>query len=246
MKVVLVTGGFDPLHSGHISYFKAAKQLGDTLIVGLNSDKWLARKKGQAFMPWSERAVIIENLTMVNKVISFNDDDDSAIDAIRVVRILYPSCKVIFANGGDRTLDNIREMSESDVIFEFGVGGEEKLNSSSQILKSWTPSKTNRPWGSYRILYDEVGTKVKELIINPCRKLSMQKHKLRSEYWFVVKGSCIVETEHSAMQVHAHDEKVKIPVDTWHRLGNPFDEPCHIIEIQYGANCIEEDIERRS
>ena len=67
MKVVLVTGGFDPLHSGHISYFKEAKKLGDKLVVGLNSDEWLTRKKGKPFMPIQERVEIIRNLKIINK-----------------------------------------------------------------------------------------------------------------------------------------------------------------------------------
>ena len=66
MKIVLVTGGFDPLHSGHIEYFREAKKLGDILVVGLNSDEWLARKKGQAFMPWQERLCILNNLFFIN------------------------------------------------------------------------------------------------------------------------------------------------------------------------------------
>ena len=65
MKVVLVTGGFDPLHSGHISYFKEAKKLGDKLVVGLNSDEWLTRKKGRPFMPFKERLKIIQNLKII-------------------------------------------------------------------------------------------------------------------------------------------------------------------------------------
>ena len=64
MKVILVTGGFDPLHSVHIEYFKEAKKLGDKLIVGVNTDAWLTRKKGRAFMPISERINIIQNLTI--------------------------------------------------------------------------------------------------------------------------------------------------------------------------------------
>ena len=82
MKIVLVTGGFDPLHSGHIEYFKAAKQLGDELHVGLNSDEWLTRKKGRPFMSFSDRAAIINELSVVDKVISFDDSDNSACGAI--------------------------------------------------------------------------------------------------------------------------------------------------------------------
>ena len=73
MKVVLVTGGFDPLHSGHIEYFRAAKKLGDVLVVGINSDEWLTRKKGRPFMPFKERLAIIESLEMVDDVMSFED-----------------------------------------------------------------------------------------------------------------------------------------------------------------------------
>ena len=83
MNVVLVTGGFDPLHSGHIEYFKAAKKLRQmNLIVGVNSDEWLTRKKGRPFMPFEERIAIIKELTCVDKVIGFDDSDDTACHAI--------------------------------------------------------------------------------------------------------------------------------------------------------------------
>jgi D-beta-D-heptose 7-phosphate kinase/D-beta-D-heptose 1-phosphate adenosyltransferase len=76
--IVVVTGGFDPLHSGHIVYFEDAKKLGDKLIVGINSDEWLVNKKGRPFMPLSERSEIIKNLTVVDEVITFDDQDNSA------------------------------------------------------------------------------------------------------------------------------------------------------------------------
>ena len=75
MKYVLVTGGFDPLHSGHLAYFEAAKKLGDQLVVGVNSDAWLTRKKGAPFMPFDERCEIIRNLKMVDRVIDVMNDD---------------------------------------------------------------------------------------------------------------------------------------------------------------------------
>ena len=81
--IVLVTGGFDPLHSGHIAYFRSAKQLGDILVVGINSDAWLNRKKGRAFMPWDERMNIVKNIKDVDFVLEFNDDDGSAKQAIK-------------------------------------------------------------------------------------------------------------------------------------------------------------------
>ena len=78
MKIIVVSGGFDPLHSGHIEYFDSAKKLGDHLIVALNSDEWLINKKGKPFMLFKERKILIENLRMVDEVIDFDDDDIEA------------------------------------------------------------------------------------------------------------------------------------------------------------------------
>jgi cytidyltransferase-like protein len=191
--IVLITGGFDPLHAGHISYINAAKKLGDTLVVGVNSDDWLRRKKGREFMPSSERINIIQNLKAVDHCILFNDTENHAIEAIRNVKLMYPGDHIIFANGGDRTAENIPEMFEPDVEFIFGVGGEDKKNSSSWILQEWKAPKTSRQWGYYRVLHEVPGMKVKELTVNPGKSLSMQKHHLRAEYWIVSEGSAIVK-----------------------------------------------------
>jgi cytidyltransferase-like protein len=244
-RVVLVTGGFDPLHSGHIAYFKAARTLGDMLVVGVNSDSWLERKKGRAFMPSTERITIIQNLKVVDHCILFDDSDGSAREAIRNVKLLYPNSQIIFANGGDRTKDNIPEMTESDVEFAFGVGGENKLNSSSWILEEWKAPKTIRPWGYYRVLHDVSGAKVKELTIDPGKSLSLQRHQHRSEYWLVTEGRCtVIDNELITKRLSRHDT-IKVIPNQWHQLTNPYEEPCRIVELQYGARCSEDDIERR-
>ena len=251
MKIILVTGGFDPLHSGHIEYFKAAKQLGNLLVVGINSDAWLARKKGRAFMPVAERKAIIQNLYQVHKVIEFDDSDGSAIDAIRQVKEMFPRDTVVFANGGDRTKDNIPEMIFEDVEFVFGVGGTNKANSSSWILEEWRTPKTGRAWGYYRVLH-EVGNhvKLKELTVNPKTCLSMQRHQDRAEHWFVAEGTATVYTidQSSDMDLlgeYTQHQHVHINRTQWHKLCNETDQPLKVIEIQYGENCIEEDIERK-
>ena len=138
-KIVIATGGFDPLHSGHIKYLNAAAELGDLLLVGVNSDEWLRRKKGKEFLSFYERSFIVKNLKSVYLSFAFNDDDGSAKDAIHHVRLYYPNDRIIFANGGDRTKTNIPEMDveDSNIEFVFGVGGEDKANSSSSILKSF-------------------------------------------------------------------------------------------------------------
>jgi cytidyltransferase-like protein len=250
--IILVTGGYDPIHSGHISYFSAAKQLGDKLIVGVNSDAWLERKKGRAFMPCAERVTILENLKMVDHCLLFDDSDDSAREAILNVRKLFPNDRIIFANGGDRTADNIPEMDIQDdnLIFKFGVGGENKKNSSSWILEEWKAPKTERPWGYYRVLHEVPGMKVKEITVNPGQSLSMQRHAHRSEYWIVSDGRGTVSSELASgyalpvVNLEKHDSHDIRPTD-WHRLANPYNIPLKIVEIQYGDSCIEEDIERK-
>jgi cytidyltransferase-like protein len=249
-KVVLVTGGFDPLHSGHIAYFKAAKTLGDTLIVGLNSDEWLERKKGRSFMPWNERLCIINNLSVVDEVFTFMDDDDTAINFIKQVKAHYPTDKLIFANGGDRTAYNIPEMVVDGVEFEFGVGGKDKINSSSWILEEWKNPKTIREWGWYRVLDTQMGYKVKELVIAPGKSLSNQRHFKRSEHWYVLKGQCALTTEWDDRATTSLLTELTsgyaIGQKVWHQASNNTKDLCHILEVQYGEECVEEDIERRT
>ena len=140
-SVVLVTGGFDPLHSGHISLLKSAKQIApmSALAVGLNSDYWLTKKKGQPFMPLEERIAIVRSLEMVDNVLEFTDSDGSAIEAIEQCLQIYD--KVIFANGGDRHNENTPEYerfkNDDRVVFRWAVGGLGKVQSSSWILDKW-------------------------------------------------------------------------------------------------------------
>jgi cytidyltransferase-like protein len=244
MKIVICTGGFDPVHNGHIAYLKQASELGDLLFVGLNSDAWLERKKGRAFMPWVERCAIVKNLKMVDWVLEFNDNDGTAIDAINRAKTKFPNADIVFANGGDRTKDNIPEMVVDDVEFVFGVGGEDKANSSSWILEDWKAPKTYRPWGYYRVLYDIPGTKVKELVVEPGKQLSMQRHKFRSEYWKVTEGLARINNDTGSTTLGVHGSYF-VARSEWHQLSNPFTEPLKMVEIQYGPECTEEDIERR-
>ena len=253
--VVLVTGGFDPLHSGHIAYFKEAKKLGDHLVVGLNSDEWLTRKKGRPFMPLEERAAIIKELSCVDEVIGFNDSDDTACAAIyQVLATKGSSWKLIFANGGDRTNKNTLEYkmynNHPDVQFRFGVGGSNKANSSSWILEEWKAPKTERQWGYWRVLdhKPEKGYKVKELVIYPGKSLSDQRHFKRSEDWTILEGVVDMQTEWNSVKntvtLTPESTTYKIGKEVWHKASNPGTENAHILEIQWGV-CYEEDIERR-
>ena len=252
MVVVLVTGGFDPLHSGHIAYFKAAKSLGNKLIVGLNSDEWLARKKGKPFMTFHERIEIIKELSVVDEVISFDDSDDTACGAIYKTLATNAGVEIVFANGGDRVDGNVPEYEtyHDKVRFEYGVGGNTKANSSSWILQEWKEPKTERQWGYYRVLH-EYGhnVKVKEPTVDPGKKLSMQRHKYRAEHWFVSEGVASVygvdvASDLTVMKYDKH-KSLHIKKGEWHMLANETDKPLKVVEIQYGENCVEEDIERK-
>ena len=250
MKVIIVSGGFDPLHSGHVAYFKSAKEYGDKLIVALNSDKWLIKKKSKFFMPFNERKAIIESFDCVDKVIDFKDDEvGSCIDALEKAKNLYPNDELFFANGGDRNNKNIPEMSVDGIEFIFGVGGHDKKNSSSWILKNWQYYHEERLWGSFYNLFEDGDVKVKELIVEPNKGMSFQKHFKRHEIWLVSKGSCIVNyskddpDNKESIQLNKFD-KYFVPLGQWHQITNPFKEVCHLIEIQYGEECIEDDIER--
>ena len=120
--IILVTGGFDPIHSGHIAYFKDAKELGNKLIVGVNSDNWLIQKKGSSFLPIQERIEIVSNLAVVDAAIEFEDDEyQSASNAIQKVLEMYPDDEIIFANGGDRNQANIPEMKKFVKIYYLNV-----------------------------------------------------------------------------------------------------------------------------
>ena len=254
MQIVIVSGGFDPIHSGHIDYLKSAKDLGDYLIVGVNSDKWLERKKGRSFMPQDERKSIIKELGMVDDVLSFNDDDNTACELIQQVIKKWPNDEYIFANGGDRTDKNIpeQEMFHPRLSFKYGVGGDNKKNSSSWILEDWKAPKTQRAWGYYRVLHEYKNkVKVKELTVDPGKTLSMQRHKDRAEHWFVAKGTATVytidtqSTDYELHGVYKEHESLHIDNMEWHMLANETDIPLQVVEIQYGENCIEEDIERK-
>jgi len=250
MKVTVVSGGFDPIHSGHIAYFDAAKSLGDKLVVALNSDDWLIKKKGKYFMTFDERKSIIERLDMVDELIDFQDDDlGSCCDGLEKVKLMYPQESIIFCNGGDRNRENIPEMSVEGIDFSFGVGEANKKNSSSLILKDFQFDSEERVWGKFFNLYTSSGLKLKELIVNPQSGMSFQRHFFRNEIWFISQGSCKVnysiQDPDSYKEIHLKTEEVfHVPKESWHQIFNPFEEPCYIIEIQFGEKTSEDDIER--
>ncbi len=249
--VAVVSGGFDPVHSGHIAMINEAAALGRVVVL-LNSDEWLTRKKGKPFMPFAERKNILENFKNVTMVLGFDDSDNTAIDGLERVKALYPGHPIVFCNGGDRTKENIPEMQVNNITFAFGIGGSHKANSSSWILRDAIATYTEtRVWGKFADLYTTTGCKVKELVVKPGQGISYQKHNKRSEVWFVKSGKGVVKHSKDAeplknyalIDIYQHDIFV-VKVGEWHQLYNESKDDLVIIEIQYGSETNEQDIER--
>ena len=139
--IVLISGGFDPIHSGHIALIQEAGKLGDVVVL-LNSDNWLQEKKGKEFLPYKERVIIMNSIKTVIDVISFDDSDKTCINGIKKALIKYPNHNIKFANGGDRdnsTTPNQETIycNQNNIEILWGIGGKHKANSSSWILKRW-------------------------------------------------------------------------------------------------------------
>lgn len=257
--VCLVTGGFDPIHSGHIAYIASAKKCSAYVVVGINSDQWLIDKKQIYFMPWEERAAVVENLKSVDQVIAFDDGDGSAVDAIH--QCLKFAKKVIFANGGDRGKENTPEVlafkENKRVQFIYGVGGDNKKNSSSWMLSHYTEKYVrsilppglsdivtiDAPWGSHTAFLDGDGYKVKQLKVKPGGILSLQKHHHRMEHWVVGSGTATVELDGKTFSMKA-GEYIEIPLESVHRLSNNASDDLIVLEVQCGKILEESDIIR--
>lgn len=140
---VAVSGGFDPIHIGHVRMFQEAKRLGDRLVVIVNNDNWLRKKKGYAFMPEQERKELIEAIAGVDEVmLTFHVENPEDMSVCAELTALRPN---IFANGGDRTNNNTPEMAVCSAIgchMEFAVGRGGKVQSSSWLVNAANTKKS--------------------------------------------------------------------------------------------------------
>ncbi len=133
---VVVSGGFDPVHIGHVRMFQEARALGDRLVVVLNNDNWLMLKKGFVFMSEAERKEVIEAFRAVDEVVlTKHEAGTTDMSICKALEEIKPD---IFANGGDRKLENIPEVATCEaigceMIFNVGRGG--KVQSSSELAK---------------------------------------------------------------------------------------------------------------
>ena len=186
-SLAVVSGGFDPLHPGHIRLIDDASLFGD-VIVFLNSDEWLIRKKGACLMTFDDRKEVLMSMTSVSEVLEIDDTDGSVSSDLQDLRNTHKG-DLYFCNGGDRSKGNVpEEESVKGVIFKYGVGGDYKIASSSTYLKDYIKAVTNtnpyvKKWGNYVILYESKNIKVKLLNIAPGQGISFQRHKKRNEFW---------------------------------------------------------------
>lgn len=250
MKIVVISGGFDPIHKGHLDYINSASKLGDKLVILLNSDDWLKAKKGKEFLSFKERKSILEAIKKVDAVYGFKDDKFGSCSlGLEKLKRKYPNDQILFCNGGDRNKNNIPELEVKNIEFKFSIGGNKKRNSSSKILNEWKNSLVKRRWGTYSNLLCNSSTKVKELVVEPGKGMSYQRHFHRSEIWFISSGSCIVHTatenpnNKKTLKLNKFDS-IEVAKNSWHQITNPYKKECRIIEIQFGEKVEEDDIER--
>jgi len=237
---VVVSGGFDPIHIGHLRMIQEASKLSDNLIVIVNSDNFLLEKKGYAFMPIKERIEILEGFSEVYRAVESIDNDKTVCKTLEwLAQEENIKC---FANGGDRK--NEADIPESEVCkkhgiaMEFNVGGG-KIQSSSSLVSG----EVGKPWGSYKTFEKGEGYLLKRMTVLPDEILSLQSHKHRSEYWFVAEGSATVECDGEIKTVEKY-ESFYIPLGSKHRLSNLSKNILKVIEVQIGDILSEEDIIR--
>lgn len=246
-KVVAVSGGFDPLHIGHLRMFTQARKLGDELVVILNNDNWLKAKKGFVFMPQRERKEFIESLGLVDRVVLTDhrpyDPDRSVAKALRKLR------PAIFANGGDRTAVDAKKATSSlsadhkvcqelGIQLVFGVGKGGKVQSSSWLTDKvrMTGVKTTRPWGSMVLFAQGKNFWMKTLTVSPGERTSLQLHRHRKEQWMCVEGEVTAEVGKSAKKLTTRHLKAGDSISfgngVIHRLSSK--KGGTIIEVVYG------------
>lgn len=245
--IVAVSGGFDPIHIGHIELFRQAKALGDELVVIVNNDNWLRMKKGFSFMPESERIALIATLPFVDRVVLTNhtpDDKDRSV--VQSLREIHPH---IFANGGDRGEANTPEAEFCEgagIQMAYGIGGGKIQSSSWMLARALEQTQNfNRPWGSYVNHAGGHDWHLKTLRVSAGARLSLQKHRLRDELWILVNGDATVFIGESAESLQSHQltkhEPFHVAAGTLHRIQSRHG--CTIIEIINGEY-LEGDIER--
>ena len=210
-KTIAISGGFDPLHPGHITMIEEAQKYGEVHIV-LNSDDWLVRKKGFFFQPWEDRRKILEAYTPNVHAVDDSDEHASVCEALSRIKPDY------FGNGGDRKKDNIPEYDlceKLDIQMVFGLGGG-KYSSSSEINGK---NRVKTSWGWYDVIINMPKLKVKLLHVTAGKNLSMEQQQLQRRFFFMPTG-----------EVRVNLSEVEYVLEA------PADKDLDVLEVQVGMS----------
>ena len=243
-KLSVVSGGFDPLHGGHLDLLRAASDLGDMLCVLVNSDEWLIRKKGYAVLSQDERIAVVRSMGFVNTAGLAQDSDDTVVESLRVLARDNPDYQIVFCNGGDRGATNTPEahfVESVGGLCVYGVGGTNKVNSSSDAYPRGGRT-VQRLWGSYVDHYRSDEMVVKTLYIAEGLGTSYQRHRHRDEIWLVREGKVRVRFGDTD-EIHGPGSVLIVPRNMWHSV-EARGEFAVVQEVQVGF-CREDDIERK-
>ena len=248
--IVAVSGGFDPIHIGHLDMIRDAGLYGDKVVVIVNNDNWLMDKKGFVFMPEKERCELIKGLKGVHEVYltkhKKNDPDRSVCEALKEIK------PQVFANGGDRK--SIEDVPETKVCHDlriemiFNVGGG-KVQSSSWLTGKLAAPVVQKPWGFMQTFRQENKWWVKTLTLKPGQRISLQSHEHRGEMWMVVEGEVFVELRNLKTGELDHNSRkagefVAFDPEIIHRATNKSNKPATFVEVVYGTKADEADIIR--
>ena len=253
---VAVSGGFDPLHVGHVRMFKEARKLGEKLVVILNNDNWLRNKKGFSFMAEKERQELIESFPFVDKVVltshKIGDLDRSVVHVLKKIK------PAVFANGGDRTPEDAKNKNSSlnpeqefckqngiTVVYNVGRGG--KVQSSSWMVRDAARAfgRSVRPWGEFYGWDSGKKWYLKTIYVKPGKRLSLQYHHHRSERWVLVEGSATAVTRQDGKLIETElkvGETFIVHKGMHHRLASK--KGGILVEVAIGSAFNEDDIVR--
>ena len=250
---IIISGGFDPIHSGHINLISEASKIASVIII-LNSDTFLMDKKGFVFMNSDERKLILSSIQGVNEVFLSIDDDHTVIKSIDHIAKNNKNIK-FFGNGGDRK--NVNDIPEVEICEKhhiellFNIGGEKSQSSSSltssfydqMLLKNESPDIVKKPWGFYQNYILSGEYTLKKLYIYANEELSEQSHNFRDEHWVIASGKVKILIDKKEYIKEANDY-IFIPKKVRHKITNITNDPAIILEVQTGVILSEEDIIR--